>query len=191
MNTETIVVDIDDTVANLKEAFCYLIYHHTGVWKHWSEWETVIFSQVYPEIKEQFDWAEAIIRDKVLESLPPNDPDWPEVLQFAHTNFDVLVLSSRGYHPKGKEVTEAWLDKHNIPYDRVVMIHGHDKISKLDELGITPTLFIDDNPQILEACEKRFPGVAVRMDHAHNRHVATKHVAYSSIDVLTILKELL
>jgi len=184
-----IVVDIDDTVADFRTPFCDLIYHHTGVWQHWSQWENLDFKKVYPGI--DFDYFKAIIDEQLLENLRLDDIGWPSVFKYAYSRWDVIVLSSRGYHPHGKAVTEKWLKDRDMPFTRVCIVNGYDKTTEIKQLGIKPRLLIDDHPEILTNFENHFPKAVVKMHRNYNKAVSVKYTARSSQDVLKILKKMI
>ncbi len=72
----------------------------------------------------------------------------------------VLIVSARPDERSYREVTEAWLAAHGIPYDRLYMRSGGDfrpdpvvKADLLDQIlgdGYDPFLVIDDRPQVVE-----------------------------------------
>lgn len=98
---------------------------------------------------------------------PPNDAI-VEMLQDAHeAGFKVIITTARG--EAYRDVTQAWLDKHNIPYENIFMREPGDmrpdyEVKKdMFDKYVNPhydlVRQVDDNPQAVQAWVEK--GVAV------------------------------
>ena len=114
------IIDIDDTLADLRSPMCNSLNAICEEKYHWGQWtgdNTV--EKLYGISTDEL--LGAIKDDLLLENLEPH----PEVKEFMHLlhklDYYVVFLTARGWHPNGNVVTEEWLKKHNIEYDRLIV----------------------------------------------------------------------
>ena len=114
------VIDIDDTLADLRSPMCNSLNMVCESKYHWEQWtgdNTV--ENLYDISTDQL--LSAIEDDSLLENLIPH----PEVSEFMHMlhklDYYVTFLTARAWHPRGKEITSRWLTSHNIEYDRLIV----------------------------------------------------------------------
>jgi uncharacterized HAD superfamily protein len=105
---------------------------------------------------------EAIDTDPVIHELPPRDEDAATVMgAWRDAGHHVSIVTAR--HPRARHTTEAFLRRHGVPHDALVM--GAAIKTGYDVL-------VDDAPHnVLMAAADG--GLALLMDHPYNRDVPT------------------
>jgi len=101
--------------------------------------------------------------ESILENVAPQETA-AQVLQEIGKYHRVILITARP--PSQREVTEVWLEKHNIPYDKLITIGSHDKREACRREKIE--LFIED--RLENALMINALGIPVLlMDAPHNR----------------------
>ena len=129
----TIIVDIDNTLCSSKERFDFATNESGKI-----DWD----------IAHSFD---NMIKDK------PNPPMIDLVKRYKKDDIQIIIITGRPDFTK--EVTELWLEKYNIPYDKLYMRSKEDHYikanilkKKIYETHITDKIFCayDDDDSIIE-----------------------------------------
>lgn len=129
-----IIVDIDGTLSNHEHRLHYITLSEDRVKKDWDSF----FKEM--EKDEPYEWCMELMED-----------------MYSSANHKIVMLVT-AREEKHREVTEAWLDKHNVPYDFLYMRadgdhRDDDEIKKEIYLEkIKPdydiVLALDDRPRI-------------------------------------------
>ena len=143
----TIILDLDDVLANLRETLYQILHRTTRIDKHWRDW-------AHYDLREHFQVDNAFLdsifkREQALESCQP-EPGAAEMTQaLSELGFELVIITARGWHPSASELTRDWLQRHGIQHDRlhVTQLGGN----KLEVLSDTDTiaLAVDDHPNNL------------------------------------------
>lgn len=66
-------------------------------------------------------------------------------ISYARENgYEVAIVTSRGFHPDGENITREWFKKHNCDVDHMVLVGIHEtKVNALKSLG-NVAAYIDD-----------------------------------------------
>lgn len=109
------------------------------------------------------DVLDDIETDPVLHRRPPRDPQAAEVMAaWVHAGHRVEVVTARG--EQSREVTELFLERHDIPHHELVMEASR-------KLGYD--LLIDDSPHnVLMAAADG--SMSLLMDHPYNKDVPAR-----------------
>lgn len=114
------IIDIDDTMADLRTPMCNSLNIVCEEKYHWEQWtgdNTV--ENLYGITTNKL--LSTIEDDGLLEHLQPH----PEVAEFMHLlhklDYYVVFLTARAWHPRGVQVTEQWLKANNIEYDKLIV----------------------------------------------------------------------
>jgi uncharacterized HAD superfamily protein len=84
------------------------------------------------EIHEN-QFLQSLVEHQILENAKPLTGAYELLNHLKDKDYAVKIVTARGWHPKGKSLTEDWLKSHNIPYDflSVVEIKNGAKINLL------------------------------------------------------------
>lgn len=160
-------IDIDDVLGNLSEVMNPVLNRRFNKQIPIEAWSTFEISGLYGITVEQF--LEVIIEEKLLEKMRPY-PGVKEALRRIKTSGrDVVLVTSRGYHPIGEELTEKWLNQDDLYSDDLIIVpEGLSKaqavvgrypegfeimvddyppnLDKMKEAGLVNTVYLIDKP---------------------------------------------
>lgn len=141
----TVVLDLDDTLASMREPLHKILNEEAGMDLHWSNWNTVCADSLYNVTPERF--FELALAHRLIERLVPHTEAKPFMDRLAATGAKINILSARGWHPRGKTITEGWLRHWEIPYDEIFICGVEDvKADYIKDMG--SILFaVDDSPR--------------------------------------------
>lgn len=140
----TIVLDLDDVLANLREALFQSLSKATGIQKHWRDWPHYNLTQHFGMEKTALEAL--LVSEQVMENCLP-EPDAVSVTRtLREQGFRLAVVTARGWHDDAHALTADWLQRHDIGYDHLrVVAPGGDKVSVLGEFERV-LLAVDDHP---------------------------------------------
>lgn len=144
MNNKWIVFDVDDVICNFKESL-YKSLVTIGKDIHWSKWNeynhTVICdmteSQLHIHMKEH-----NVIENSLLE------PEVQEIFKkLKKVGFKIGLLTARAWHNDAEKLTQAFVDKYNLPVDKIVIsgFHTGKKSIHIDKFDGEVVAYIDDS----------------------------------------------
>lgn len=84
-----------------------------------------------------------LIEMRVLEDALPLDGTPEAVRSLLNAGIHVRIVTSRGFHPRARAITEKWLSKHGVPYNRLEIVGAGRKKSEYFEHPVD--LFVDDH----------------------------------------------
>lgn len=119
-------IDIDDVLADLSTGLYASLKKRYPDITPVSDWSTYSFIDRFNISQE--DFLQHIIDDKLLSTIRPI-PSAPQAMrQLKRAGVKLVMITSRGYHPDAFSLTEAWLSKHDIPCDDLIIVPaGHTK----------------------------------------------------------------
>ncbi len=144
MNAQSYVAfDLDDVLANLRDHLMSMLWRQTGQEIHWNEWHQYELGSVYNTTTDVImDW---VLEHRVLESASLEPHAQPAVRAAREAGYRVAVVTARGWHPRGQQLTEEWLNAHGLDIDELHLVSAFgDKSSVLRELGRV-AYFVDDH----------------------------------------------
>ena len=155
----TIILDLDDVLANLRESLYQVMRRTTRIDKHWREWTHYDLRQHY-QVDDAF-LDEVLMREQALESCQPE----PGAAEMTHAlsdlGYELIVVTARGWHPKARELSQAWLNLHEMKHDGLHVTQlGGNKLQVLTGID-TVMLAVDDHPNNLR--RYRQAGIATLM----------------------------
>lgn len=112
----TILLDLDDTIADFKSAMYKSMKTAFGNVKHYNKWNTYNLTDHCGQNIN--DILNLIVNDNVLENLLPYDHSAYLIEQLYKDN-NIVIVTSRHYHPNAKRITKNWLMQNKIPFDSV------------------------------------------------------------------------
>lgn len=162
----TVVLDLDDVVANLRDSLYQILSAASGRAYHWQQWQHYDLARHYPELADRLEAL--LVAERALERCLPEAGAAAATLALQQAGWQVAIVTARGWHPQAYAVTEAWLQQHAIVYQQLRVVPlGGDKRSVLAELGEV-RLAVDDHPTHIE--RYRQSGInTLLMDRPWNR----------------------
>lgn len=148
MTKKTIIFDLDDTLGGLGESLCKSLNTFTGKGLSCEEWYKFDIISIYGMRIDDFN--NVIINDKLLENMKPFAESKKLLTDLKQQGYTIKVITSRGYHPNARKITEDWLNKYEIPFDELIITeHSKKKCDYVTEEE-NVVLFLDDR---VENCE--------------------------------------
>lgn len=141
---KTAIIDLDDTLASLRDVVMESLNELTGRNSHWSTWEELKVETLYG-LEGVDTFLEIAHEQKLLEKSRPH----PETVSFMHRLFDggisTTILTARGWHPGAERITRHWLGLYGIPYNSLKVCQLHE--CKADYIRHTKNVLftIDDS----------------------------------------------
>lgn len=117
------LIDIDDTLGDLKNPMMYALNKHTGKNFHWSDWKEFDIPKIYDITCEQF--FEYCQRENVLSNIKPHDEAHAFLKNLRKLNTYIVLITARGWHPNGEAITCDWINEHELDIDELIIIPEH------------------------------------------------------------------
>jgi uncharacterized HAD superfamily protein len=149
MTQQTIILDADDTLLDLKYPMCEKLNKYTGRSISCDQWNSFNITDIYGGLDIE-DFYSLIINEKLLVNAVPYEGSKATLETLKEKGYKIVIISSRAYHPEAYEVTKQWFDEHELPYDRIHISGNGIKKSIYSNIYDNIVLTVDDN---LENCE--------------------------------------
>lgn len=144
----SVILDLDDTLINFREPMCQLLNKLTDKGIHWKEWNCYGVGDFYDMTGEEF--CEYIVEHEILQNLEPHEETRGLLTELHNRNYNIVIISARGFHPNADKVTRDWFAKYDLPLDELyISTHGNRKIDSVKEHE-NIILTLDDNVQHCE-----------------------------------------
>lgn len=137
------VFDCDDVLANLRDPLQDLVSEHLKTPVYWKDWNQYEIGKVYG-----FDFShicEMIVKRNTLFNLQPEPYARALIRSYKQEGCRTVVLTARGYHPHGKQITTTWLNMHGLEIDDVICIglkeHKRDYLDSMTQVEV----YVEDN----------------------------------------------
>lgn len=115
-----LAIDLDDTICFLKTPLMQALNLHTGKNIHWKEWNTWHIENMYGITSDEF--TQVMIDGHVIERALPIPGVREALLQIKSKGYKLHIITARGWHPNGMDVTKRWFEENNIPYDTINIV---------------------------------------------------------------------
>jgi 5'(3')-deoxyribonucleotidase len=186
MNKEkTIILDLDDTIANLKDPMCNLLKNYSKKDVHWDKWDCFNIVPMYEINDEEF--YSLLIDSSVLDDIKLYDGS-REVMDKLIPDHKIVIISSRNYHPDAYNVTKRWLDKNSLPYDNLHISGNGIKKSSYAKIYDNVVAAVDDN---VDNCEDFYKNCGINntllMDQPWNASNKTFHRIHALPEMLKLI----
>ena len=139
---KTVAVDLDDTIANLRDPLQQLLDDFTGQCIPWKLWNTFKITDIYNISSEIF--YNLIISSNILANIEPHNDTIETLNYLKYKKYIITIITSRSYHPEAYTITKHWLDKYKIPYNNIHISGNDNKKSKYANMYDT-IMTIDDS----------------------------------------------
>lgn len=141
--TRVVVWDLDDVIVNFAETLCERMTTRDGLPADWRQWHTYDTCQtVFAPTHDGF--VDAMIQARVLESCEPIPGVLATIADFHARGWTQFIVTARGWHPDGVNITAATLAHHQIaPYIAAVHVVNGGKVDALSRIGRVD-LYVED-----------------------------------------------
>lgn len=162
--------DMDDTLCNMREPLARCLNEATGKDIHWTDFNK--FDMFLSHYGLESDQAFKHMMDYGVIEQCKIEPHAKEVLQaFVDHGHQIDVVTSRGWHPRARQLTEDFIQTHNLPITNLRVLPQ--RMSKAEYLNANfnyndrpISFFVDDNIDHVSAvankCFVRFPTLVHR-----------------------------
>jgi hypothetical protein len=114
------LVDLDDTLVDLKEPMKQALDSFTGKDIPWNKWEHFDVPSIYGVSNSEF--LDACIEHEVLERAEIHAESYKFLNDLKRMDCHVVLITARGWHPRGKEVTEKYISDHELNIDELILV---------------------------------------------------------------------
>lgn len=143
-------VDIDDVLAKFAEAVHKALTARYPLVKPVAQWNSFLWADVNSIPYD--DFVQLMIDDNLLATCLPVPGAVRAMQRIRESGTALVLITARGYHPQGYELTHDWLQHHKIPFDDLIIVpKGMSKAQA--SIGKYPKGFsymIDDNAENLD-----------------------------------------
>lgn len=182
----TIVLDLDDVLANLRDSLYQILTQVTGVDLHWQHWTHYDLKQHYCMVEDRLE--KILIDGQALERCHPEPGAETATEALRRLGFQVAIVTARGWHPQAKAISHAWLQSQNISYDHLHVVPlGGNKLEVLAHLQDV-VMAVDDHPNnIMRYHTQGIPSLL--MDRPWNKHFESERI-YSLAAIVDYAKSI-
>lgn len=114
------LVDLDDTLIDLKEPMKVVMDAETGLDIPWQEWDHFDVPSIYGLTQGEF--LDLCIRHQVLENSVIHPQSHRFLNDLNNLGYHTVLITARGWHPQGKEITEKYISDHNLEVDELILV---------------------------------------------------------------------
>lgn len=160
--------DLDDVLANMREPMCASMTRRVGKKFSVSDWTDYDYFDGHMSAKE---FLQMLVDDRVLETCSPEPGAMASLQRLQAKGLKIAVITARGYHPRGEEVTLTWFAEQGVKIDSLQIVQPGQ--SKVEALAKLPNVigYVDDHIKHLENISKANPGMSLHlMARPWNQH---------------------
>lgn len=137
------IVDLDDTMFALGHNLCTSLNYYCQKDFTVQDFHDFNLTDLYDISLKKFN--EIIIKDYLLEEITPV-PGAVSSMQALEETHDIVICTSRGYHPNAHHITKRTLAHHLVQYDHLVIVEqGQSKSDAYAALGLGPAEVVFDD----------------------------------------------
>lgn len=168
---EAVIVDLDDVVVDLKAKMypvLNLVLERSVDPEEVTAYDGVL--EAYGISRAQF--LDILYGESVLERAPLAAGAQRGLQRLADAGLDICLCTARGWHPEGERVTREWLERHELPYSRLLVVpEGASKSSVYRHLSHRYLGMFDDHAAHLDdAMQSGLVACPVLIDQPWNRY---------------------
>lgn len=139
--------DLDEVLCDLKVATHAALLQVIPNYPPPAQWSSYNCFEQHGLSLDQF--LNILIEHQVLENAPPVEHAAEVLRALKDLGYRNAVVTARGYHPTGVEVTQAWFKQHGLPIDDLIVVDMlESKVDALKSLGKVKS-YCDDLPMHL------------------------------------------
>lgn len=151
---KTVWFDVDDVLVDTSALIEKSLRELTGKTIPVDTWKSHAFAEIYGLdesgiVAMRKKWRE----DQVLEKAPLRPGVVEAMRALADSGYALGLITARGWHEKGAEITMDMAAKHALPVsDLVIVAYDECKARRLLDLGVDVSGFVDDTYRHVKAC---------------------------------------
>lgn len=112
------IVDLDDTLNELQEAVVESLLNRGRIACR-PPLTSSDCQECFGVTWEEFQ--KVLYEDRCLERAHPI-PGIQDALERLREDMEPWIVTSRSWHPYGQAITEGWMRRHHVPYDRILLV---------------------------------------------------------------------
>lgn len=156
----SIVLDLDDVLANLRQTLYQVLSRSTGIDRHWHDWPNYDLCAHFTLDKSAL--VTLLVDEQVLELCEPESGAAAATASLAELGYELAIITARAWHPQAEAVTHHWLRTHGIHYDRLSVVPlGSNKLHALPPTEVV--MAVDDHPDNIQRYQQ--VGIPTLMMH--------------------------
>jgi hypothetical protein len=185
-----VAFDLDEVILNLRDGCHAALARRLGGYPHWSQWTDFLHMEKRGVLVKQF--LDMIVEECILETATIEPGAWEAINWIRDLGFRTAVVTARGYHPRGEQITNDWLEQHDIVMDEVVVVpFGKTKVDALRDLGDVAA-YIDDHADHIAALHGAgVGGMLVLHDRPWNQNAGASYFRVPNLTVFSTEVELM
>lgn len=140
-----IVFDVDDVICNFRESL-HQSFKQLGKDIHWSTWEIYKHVDIY-QLNNEKELLDHMRDYQVIEKAIVEDLVKDLFERLKEKGYYIGLLTARGWHDQGQELTHNFVDKYKLLVDKVVISGQHmdKKSAHIDKFDGKVVAYIDDS----------------------------------------------
>jgi len=134
------VLDLDDTLGDLKTPMMHCLNSHHGKKFHWGFWSDYVNN----EYSMDFEDFKPLFYEHMLMERMDVHHHAKELSEFLkHNGYTVIVITARGWRDDARDISEQWLNNNQIQFDDLIITNmDEDKSTKITG---KVDIIVDDN----------------------------------------------
>jgi hypothetical protein len=114
------LIDLDDTLVDLKEPLMEALNKNTKKDIHWSKWYTFDVPKLYDITHDEF--IKICITENVIEKAVIHNKSYEFLDKLNKLGLYTVLITARGWHPDAINLTEHWVSEHNLNIDELIIV---------------------------------------------------------------------
>jgi uncharacterized HAD superfamily protein len=150
MDKKWIVFDVDDVICNFRESL-YQSFKDIGKDIHWNDWTSYRHNEIYSLSGEE-ELRYHMAHYEVMQKSHLEEHVCEIFNRLKQKGYSIGLLTARGWHEEGLKITEQFVEKYNLPVDKVVIsgMHMDKKSAHKDKFDGELVAYIDDSIHHIE-----------------------------------------
>ena len=128
----SILLDLDDTIADFRSVMYSSLKSKYKKVKPVHNWDSYNLTHHCNETMHK-NILDLIINDNVLQNIKPHKFA-KNTLDRLKQHYNIVIVTSRHYHPTAYDITKQWFNTHNIHYDNLHITGGDVKKSDVAKM---------------------------------------------------------
>ncbi len=173
---QNFIADLDDTLLNLKVPLMQALNLKTNKNIHWKDWDGHNLEKLYGISRT--DFIDMMIESKVIERALPIPGVRESLQKIKDKGYEIHIITARGWHPNGMEITKQWLDENNYVYDTINIVKlGASKSDVMDTIKNARYIVDDNEDNCNEVIARGYDAYLIEMPwHTNSTLKRIKHI---------------
>lgn len=134
------LVDLDDTLADFRTPMIATVNRVTGRDTVWEGYDIPAHAGL-----THTEFIDILIQEDIISQIGIHDSSHKFLNDLHRLNYYTVLITARGWHPEGRELTQQWVDKHGLDIDELIVVDAHEsKTDVIAKFGDDIKFSIDD-----------------------------------------------